>query len=93
MSKEELSKLFVKVCTNQLPAIDLRHFKATKEKRPAAYKRAELCTWAKEAFDRGENVFYVNTTRDGKVELAKPKYEYMLIRNLSVEEYLQLFSE
>ena len=97
MSKEELKKLFVKICTNELPAIDLMHFKKTGEKRPMMYRRPDLSQWAKEAFDRGEMVFHAqvipNTRPNGPMELTEPKYEYALVRNLTVEEYEELFND
>ena len=94
---EDIEALFVKICTNELPAIDVLYFKKTGQKRPMVYRREDLTQWAKEAFDRGETTFHAqavpNGRANGPMELAEPAYQYALIRNLTPEEYNFLFQK
>lgn len=44
---------------------------------PMMYKRAELNRWAAEAFERGEDEFYVRQRDDGELELCEYEYDYV----------------
>ncbi len=49
-------------------------------KRPFLYRRDDLSRWAKEAFERGEDYFYVKPVNpldpNGRLELCEPTYRY-----------------
>lgn len=92
MNNVELSKLFIKVCTNAYSAVEV----VRGERRARLYRRSDLSMWAKEAFENGENYFYCEpvdpVNQYGKLQKCEPHYEYKMVRNLTVEEYESLFS-
>ena len=75
---------FKKVATNSHPARNIDR------DGPMRYRRDDLSQWAKEAFDRGEYLFYTKPVDPnnpyGKLELSEPEYEYQLKRGLTLEE-------
>ena len=86
-SLEDLKKCFSKVYTNQ--------YRADDDGRPMLYRLDDLSQWEKEAFERGEKLFYVEPVDKnfpyGKLQLTEPKVEYKLCRNLTEEEFKLLF--
>lgn len=61
-------------------------------KKPVLYLRTDLCQWAKEAFDRGEDFFYtrtVNPLESYELELCKPTHSYVSIFRFDDELYEQ----
>lgn len=89
---EELAKLFDKCCTNLYHAVDLKD-----SSKPMLYRRNDLSRWAEEAFERGEKYFYCEPVDPnnpyGKLRLCEPKYVYKLYRNLTEEEYENVFGK
>ena len=71
-----------KVCNEErLPAWEWSKQDGERVKRPTLFRRADLWNWAKEAFDKGEDWFYVKpvdaTDPCGRLELCKPTYSYV----------------
>lgn len=65
------------------------------ELKPALYRRSDLSNWAKEAFNRGERVFYTkpkNLDDPYDIELCDPEYAYRALLYFDVgtfEEWVQ----
>ena len=63
---------------------------------PCLYKRNDLCTWAQEAYERGEKYFYCRPVDPddpyGKFELCEPEYRWFIKdRNgLTEEQFNQI---
>ncbi len=99
---EKLKSMFVQKVVNACSAVERVPAKYSRsgqeERHPRLYRRGDLSTWAKEAFDRGEDVFYVEPVDkndpNGALRLSGPKYEYVMVNNsLTQEEYEELFGE
>lgn len=80
-----------KVCNEErLPAWEWSKQDGERVKRPTLFRRADLWNWAKEAFAKGENWFYVKpvdiTDPCGRLELCEPTYSY--IADLKFDEAL-----
>jgi len=65
---------------------------------PCLYKRNDLYTWAKEAYERGEKYFYCRPVNPddpyGKLELCKPEYRWFIKdRNgLTEEQFNKIYN-
>ena len=90
MTKNDVEKLFVKVCINRSPAVNFRDGK----KVPFLYRRDDLTEFAKQAFEEGKNFIYtepVNPNKPyGPQRRCEPKYVYQLRNNLSEDQYKEL---
>lgn len=89
-SINDLKECFIKVCVNAYPVY-------TDSGNVQYYHRDDLYKLAQEARKNGQKYFYVEpvnpNNKYGKLRLCEPKYEYRLIRNLSENEYKNLFGE
>lgn len=85
---EDLKYLFVKSFKNMFPATD-------RDGKLQRYLRQDLQQWAKDAKDKGENFFYADpvdpANPNGELKLAEPKYKYKMVRQLTEEEFNNLF--
>lgn len=99
---EKLKSMFVQKVVNACSAVERVPEKYSlsgqEEKCPRLYRRDDLTTWAKEAFDRGEDVFYVEpvdkNNPNGALRLSEPRHEYVMATGaLTQEEYEELFGE
>lgn len=83
--------LFKRVCTNGYKATTVKVVDGKPQKVPMEYRREDLSEWAKEAFNRGEWLFYAEPVNPdcpcGRLRLCEPKYKYELRKSLTVEEY------
>ena len=90
MTKNDVEKLFVKVCTNRSPAVDFKNGKRV----PFLYRRNDLTEFAKQAFEEGKNYIYTEPVNPnnpyGPQRICEPKYVYKLRDNLSEEQYKEL---
>ena len=93
-----LKSYFKKVCVNEYRAIDYRKtLTGGTEPTFFLYKRNDLCTWSREAFERGEHQFYAEpvdpNNPKGAMRLAEPRYAYMFTKDLSIEDYNRIFEQ
>ncbi len=89
---EELGRLFEKHYTNLYHAAD-----PMDQTKPMVYRRMDLSKWAYEAFERGEKYFFCEPVDPnnpyGALKLCEPKYVYKMRRNLTVEEFENVFGK
>ena len=89
---KDLERVFKKVCTNAYRAVDLYD-----SNKSMLYRRDDLTRWAGEAFEKGEKWFYCEPVDKnepcGALRLCEPKYVYQLKRDLTEEEFNELFGE
>ncbi len=86
-----IKNLFEKRLINAYKAIDNNGL-------PYLYKRNDLCTWAEEAYERGEKYFYCRPVDPdnpyGKLELCEPEYKWFLKDDgIPDEEFNRLFRD
>lgn len=90
MTKEDLKKKFLCVCTNSYRAVD-------KNGKPFLYRRSDLTMFARQAVAEGKRTFCCQPVDPldpyGELELCEPKYAYRLISDLTPEEFNLLFTE
>lgn len=88
-----LEDLFKKVCLNSFPAIDKYKTDEGYVQKPVYYAMGNLSLWSYEAFAKGEEYFYVDYDKNGKLMLAEPRYGYKLKNKfLTEEEYKELLA-
>ena len=83
-----IKDLFEKRSINAYKAIDNNGL-------PCLYRRNDLCTWAEEAYERGEKYFYCRPVDPddlyGKFELCEPEYRWFIRdRNGLTEEQFNM---
>lgn len=91
---KNLKSKFKKICLNARKSYGTDR---NRQKKPALYKRDDLTRWAKQAFDRGEDYFYVEPVHPGEpfgsLRLCDPKYGYVLTDVLTEDEFRVLFQD
>ena len=85
-----LKSRFYKYCINRCPAKDV-------DGEFRFYKRPDLYQWSKDAYERGDDCFYVEPVDPdkphGELRLSDPIYEYEFDGNISEDMYKMLFED
>ena len=88
MTIKKLGELFTRVCINEYPT-------RTVSGKRQYYKRSDLDQWCEEAYDKGEDFFYVEPVNPvnpyGKLRLCEPKYGYEFNGMLNENEFTEIF--
>lgn len=94
IEKTKVKEFFEKKVINAYASYEVKKTETGLIKRPMDYKRPDLHKWAKEAFNRGEDVFYCKPVDPsapyGKLELSEPVYAYVCKREFTEEEFNSL---